>query len=66
MTFLTAGTRDEKTQKLLDMKPGIEETKSDSSLGSDDLRVSGDEDLLDDLNGSLSSSEFDKEIKEKV
>lgn len=48
------------------MKPGIEETKSDSSLDSDDLRVSGDEELLDDLNGSLSSSEFDQEIKDKV
>lgn len=63
---MTSGTRDEKTQKLLDMKPGIEETKSDSSLDSDDLRVSGDEELLDDLNGSLSSSEFDQEIKDKV
>ena len=40
------------------MEPGVEEAKSESSLGSDDLRVSGDEDLLNELNGSLSSSEF--------
>lgn len=44
----------------------MEETKSESSLGSDDLKISGDEDLLDDLNGSLSSSEFAQEIKDKV
>jgi len=48
------------------MEPGVEETKSESSLGSDDLKISGDEDLLDDLNGSLSSSEFAQEIKDKV
>lgn len=40
------------------MEPGIEETKSDSSLDSEDLKVSGDEKVLDELNSSLSSSEF--------
>jgi len=55
-------SKDPKTQKLLNMKSGVE----DSSLDSDDLRISGDEELLDELNGSLSSSEFAEEIKEKV
>ena len=45
------------------MEPG---EKSESSLESVDLQVSGDEQLLDELNGSLSSSEFDKEIRDKV
>lgn len=54
---------DPKVQKLLKMKPG---EKSESSLESADLQVSGDEQLLSDLNGSLSSSEFDQEIREKV
>ncbi len=47
------------------MIPGVEETKSESSLDSDDLKVS-DTDLVDQLNGSLSSSEFAQEIKDKV
>ena len=47
------------------MIPGVEETKSESSLDSDDLKVS-DTELVDQLNGSLSSSEFAQEIKDKV
>lgn len=38
------------------------EKDQDSLLGSDDLHVSGDE----QLNDSLSSSEFAQEIKDKV
>lgn len=37
-----------------------------SSLGDSDLAVSGDELILNDLDGSLSSSDFAQEIKEKV
>ena len=48
------------------MEPGVEESKQSSSLGDSDLAISGDEQLLDDLNGSLSSSEFAQEIKQKV
>ena len=50
--------KDDKVQKLLRMEPGVEESKQSSSLGDSDLAISGDEQLLDDLNGSLSSSEF--------
>lgn len=48
---------DPRVQKLLEMEPGVE---SEASLDSEDLRVSGDEQLLNELNGSLSSSEFDQ------
>jgi hypothetical protein len=56
-------------KRLLAMEPGVEEEKKSEksgSLDSEDLKVSGDEDLLNDLNGSLSSSEFAEEIKKKV
>ncbi len=48
------------------MEPGVEESKKSSSLGDSDLEVSGDERVLNELNSSLSSSEFAQEIKEKV
>jgi hypothetical protein len=35
-------------------------------LGDSDLAISGDEQVLNELNDSLSSSEFAQEIKQKV
>ena len=48
------------------MEPGVEEKKDNSDLGDSDLAILGDEKVLNDLNSSLSSSEFAQEIREKV